>query len=301
MSMSLNQLEAFVAIARQGSLSRAAETLFLTKGAVSQALRELERRLGVRLFDRSQQRLILNHEGLRLLPMADELIHRARDIERGFSGEVKESDGPFLTVGCSKTIGNSVMPGLMAGFSAGSGWIPGVEIANTRDMLRMLSRFTLDIALLEGGERLPDIIFEPWIADDMIVIAPSGHTLADGGVYPARRLSGEKWIVREPYSGSREYFEHTLAPMLGQFSIAMTLRSPAAIVECAAQGLGVAFVSRLSAEQALASGRLACIHLEERFPRTFSLCYHAKKYHSTDFTEFLAYCRLRKSATVPEA
>lgn len=53
MNITLKQLQVFVAVARHQNLSRASETLFMTKGAVSQSLGELERRLGVALFDRA--------------------------------------------------------------------------------------------------------------------------------------------------------------------------------------------------------------------------------------------------------
>ncbi len=292
MNITLKQLQVFVAVARHQNLSRASTALFMTKGAVSQALGELERRLGLALFDRAHPKLRLNHEGERLLPMADELVHRAEDIERSFSDAAYEgSEGNFLRVGCSKTIGNYVIPELLAGFSDETGWLPEVTIANTAEILRMLASFTLDAALLEGEERLPEIMFEPWLEDDMVVIAPPGHRLAQGGPHAARELAWERWVVREVDSGSREYFNHTLAPIAGPMTIALTLNSPATIVRSVAQGLGLAFVSRLSAIRSAGSGNVAVIELKERFSRTFSICYHTRKYHSAAMRAFLAFCR----------
>lgn len=292
MNITLKQLQVFVVVARHENLSKASEVLFITKGAASQALGELERRLGVLLFDRVHPRLRLNHEGVRLLPMADELVHRAEDIEHSFADAALEGkEGHFLRVGCSKTIGNYVMPELLSGFSDAAGWLPEVAIANTGEILRMLNDFTLDVALLEGEERLPDIEFEPWIVDEMVVVAPPGHRLADGKRHSAEELEGERWIVRELDSGSREYFTHTLAPLLGPFTIALTLSSPTAIIRSVSQGLGIAFVSRLSTLHTFDTGRLAVIDLKERFPRLFSLCYHSRKYHSAGMRRFLNFCR----------
>lgn len=292
MNITLKQLQVFVAVARHQNLSRASEALFMTKGAVSQSLGELERRLGVALFDRAHPKLHLNHEGKRLLPMADELVHRAEDVERSFSSAANEgAEGNFLRVGCTQTIGNDVLPELLAGFSATAGWLPEVTIANTAEILRMLTSFTLDAALLEGEERLPEIVFEPWIEDEMVVIAPPGHPLAQGGRHSARDLAGERWIVREVDSGSREYFNHTLVPLVEPMTIALTLSSPATIVRSVAQGLGLAFVSRLSATRSAKSGSVAVVALKERFSRTFSICYHGRKYHSAAMRAFLSFCR----------
>lgn len=302
MKITLKQLQVFVAVARYENLSKASEALFMTKGAVSQALAELERKLGVLLFDRPHPKLLLNHEGMRLLPMADELVHRAGDIERTFMDSASEGrEGEFLRIGCTKTIGNYVLPELLAGFSARTGWLPEVEIANTGEILRMLAGFTLDVALLEGEERLPEIVFEPWLEDEMVVIAPPWHPLADGRNLEAGDLRNEKWIVRELDSGSREFFNHTLAPMVAPFSIALTLGSPSAIVRSVSQGLGVAFTSRLSATAALSAGRIAVIDLRERFPRTFSLCCHSRKYHASAMRQFLRFCREMSGRGLPDA
>lgn len=76
MNITFRQLSVFVSIARHGSMTAAADALFMTKGAISQTLAELENQLGVRLFDRLHARLFINHEGQKLLPVADELLSR---------------------------------------------------------------------------------------------------------------------------------------------------------------------------------------------------------------------------------
>lgn len=80
MNITFKQLSVFVAIVRSGSMTLAAETLFMTKGAISQTLAELESQLGVRLFDRQHARLYINHEGQKLLPVADELLSRMQGL-----------------------------------------------------------------------------------------------------------------------------------------------------------------------------------------------------------------------------
>ncbi|MEG1654982.1 MAG: LysR family transcriptional regulator, partial [Hafnia sp.] len=84
MNITFKQLSVFVAIVRSGSMTLAAETLFMTKGAISQTLAELESQLGVRLFDRQHARLYINHEGQKLLPVADELLSRMQGVEQLF-------------------------------------------------------------------------------------------------------------------------------------------------------------------------------------------------------------------------
>lgn len=83
-NITLRQLKVFTTITQHTTLTASAEKLFLSKAAVSLSLSELEKQLGHALFDRVNNRLILNQEGKRLLPLADELLHRSEDINNLF-------------------------------------------------------------------------------------------------------------------------------------------------------------------------------------------------------------------------
>ncbi len=288
MDITLRQLQVFIAVARHENLGNAAAELFITRGAVSQALHELEKQLDVLLFDRVHPHIHLNHDGKRLLPLADELLHRSRGIALMFSEQTTDH---FLQIGASKTIGSFILPRLLGDFENASLWLPEAHIANSKRVCDLVASFALDAALLEGEEHHPDLIFEQWLADEMVVIAQRGHPLATGIRHSLDVLRGQRWILREPASGTREYFEYNLAPLISPYSVALTLSSPEAILAMVGQGLGITFASRLIAELPSFSRHFAIIQLERAFPRTFSLCYHSKKYHSITMDQFLSYCR----------
>ena len=197
--MTLKQLQVFLAVARYENMGQAADALFLTKGAVSQALQELERHLGVRLFDRVHPHLRLNHEGAQLRPLADEMLQRAEAMERLFQA----GGACFLNVGASKTIGNYLLPQLLHDFEKGHAWLPKAQIANTARLLELVENYTLDVVLLEGEQHLPQMVAEPWLQDEMAVVACRGHALADGKPHAPEELAGQRWILREPNSGTR--------------------------------------------------------------------------------------------------
>ena len=288
MNITLKQLQVFRAVAQHENLGKAAKELFITKGAVSQTLHELENQLGLQLFDRVHPRIHLNHEGARLLPLADELLHRCKDIALMFS---EQSTNHFLQVGYSKTIGSYLLPELLGDFEKASLWLPEDHIANSKKLCDLVASFALDAALLEGEEHHPDLVFEPWLEDHMVVVADRNHPLATGVRHPLEVLREQRWILREPASGSREYFDYNLAPLISPYTVALTLSSPEAILGVVAQGLGVTFISRLIAELPSFDEHFAIINLDRDFPRTLSLCYHSKKYHSVSMDQFLAYCR----------
>ncbi len=288
MNITLKQLQIFMAVARHENLGKAAAELYITRGAVSQALQELEKQLGAPLFDRVHPHMHLNYNGKRLRPLADELLHRGRDLSLMFS---EHGTDPFLNVGASKTIGSFILPQLLGGFEKTGLWLPAAYIANSNELCDMVASFALDAALLEGEEHHPDLVFEQWLDDEMVVVAHRGHALASGGEHPLEALLGQRWILRERASGTREYFDYNLAPLIAPYTEALTLSSPDAILGMVAQKIGITFTSRLIAELPSFSSRFAVIPLEKKFPRTFSLCYHAKKHHSINMDQFLSYCR----------
>ena len=81
MRFTLRQLQVFVAVAMQGNVSKAAESLALSQSAASTSLSELERQSSCQLFDRAGKRLNLNALGQQLLPQAVALLDQAKEIE----------------------------------------------------------------------------------------------------------------------------------------------------------------------------------------------------------------------------
>ena len=129
MKLTLQQLKVFATIARHGNLGGTASELCLSKGAVSQSLQELERQLATPLFDRVHPRLQLNNEGRLLQPAAEELLTRMQEIEQLFSPDAEPSGQ--LRLGASQTIGNYLLPSLLAGRPPALGPAPPEPGANT--------------------------------------------------------------------------------------------------------------------------------------------------------------------------
>lgn len=289
MKLTLQQLKVFATIARYGNLGLAANELFLSKGAVSQSLQELERQLATPLFDRIHPRLQLNNEGRLLQPAAEELLTRIQDIENLFSPDAEPSGQ--LRLGASQTIGNYLLPTLLASSKQELGLPPKVTITNTHLLCHALANFELDLALIEGENHHPDLISENWLQDEMLVVAPPGHPLANQVAIPLSRLGGETWVLREPQSGSREQFIQQVQPELPNWQAGLELNTLEAVMLAVEKGLGISFISRLAASDRLADGRLIALPLSRRFPRQLSLIWHKQKYHSASLRHFIHFCR----------
>ncbi|MEH8109856.1 LysR substrate-binding domain-containing protein [Aeromonas veronii] len=300
MKLTLQQLKVFATIARYGNLGLAANELCLSKGAVSQSLQELERQLSTPLFDRIHPRLQLNNEGRLLQPAAEELLTRMQDIENLFSPDAEPSGQ--LRLGASQTIGNYLLPTLLASSKQELGLPPKVTINNTHLLCHALANFELDMALIEGENHHPDLLAEPWLQDEMLVVAPPGHPLANKKELSLSRLGGETWVLREAQSGSREQFIQQIQPELPRWQPGLELNTLEAVMLAVEKGLGISFISRLAASDRLADGRLIALPLSRRFPRQLSLIWHKQKYHSTSLRHFIHFCRAQvKDAEVSHA
>lgn len=122
--MDLASLRAFVEVARQGSFSLAAESLYLTQPAISKRVAGLEEELSVRLFDRAGRQVLLTEAGRHLLPRAELIIHELTDIRRelaNLSGEVAGR----LAMATSHHIGLHRMPAVLRSYADR---YPGVEL-----------------------------------------------------------------------------------------------------------------------------------------------------------------------------
>lgn len=113
MRFTLRQLQVFVAVARQESVSKAAVLLSLSQSAASTSITELERQSSCQLFDRAGKRLSLNATGRQLLPQAVALLDQAKEIEDLLNGK---SGFGSLAVGATLTIGNYLATLLIGGY-----------------------------------------------------------------------------------------------------------------------------------------------------------------------------------------
>jgi DNA-binding transcriptional LysR family regulator len=298
MQLTLRQLEIFQAIAHGGTTAEAAKRLPLSQSATSAALLELESTLKVRLFDRVGKRLLLNDSGRALMPAALSLLDGARTVEASF-GSTGAID---LKLFASTTIGNYLLPALIANFSkVNSSAVVDLRIGNTLDAVAAVRDFETDLGFIEGPCHASDVQIVPWLEDELLIVAAPGHELANlakGGRLSAEQLRGALWLMREPGSGTRETVEQVLLPHLVQLSSVMTIGSPEAIKNAAAEGLGISCVSRYVVQDYLSARRLVALPTRlPRLTRRLMLIHHAKKLLSAPLSSFIAHAKRFADAT----
>jgi DNA-binding transcriptional LysR family regulator len=290
MRFTLRQIAVFVAVARQESVSRAAQALSLSQSATSTALGELERLYATQLFDRLGKALRLNELGQSLLPQAVELIERAAAIETVLQGRAGFGQ---LRIGATLTIGNYLATLIVAEYLTRHPESSAqLQVHNTATIIDQIARYELDLGLIEGHCRHPDLLVEPWLEDELVVFCAPAHRLAGKGAATLAELAGEQWIVREPGSGTRATLDQALRQQHVEIKVRLELEHTEAIKRAVEFGLGIGCISRLALREAFRRGSLLPIETPELdLRRHFQFLWHKRKFQTAGMREFIALCR----------
>ncbi|MFT3964196.1 LysR substrate-binding domain-containing protein [Propionivibrio sp.] len=288
MKITLRQLEVFAAIAGRRHVTRAAEAIAMTQSAASTALAELEQQLETKLFDRIGRQLLLNEAGRQLLPKALDVLDRVREIEAAARSGEPAFD---LHLGASLTIGNHLLPGLLAelGRRHPHGEVR-LSLKNTEQVVADLLNYRIDLGFVEGpvqDERLQRFV---WHQDRLSVFAAPEHPLA-GRTASHGDLKDVGWVVREKGSGTRDVFDRALASAALPRRVAFELEQPEAIRQCVRNGLGLGCLSLLELRDAFQAGWLAPVGTPFlNLERQFQVILHRDKHLSPGLRAILALC-----------
>lgn len=252
MALSLKQLSIFEATARLGRLIAAAEEQSVSQSAASQALKELESSLGYRLFNRSGRELVITGLGQEILPRVRDILSNVESLNAPDSSGVS---GAFR-VAASVTIASYLCPGIMADFLARYPQVePDLQINNTRQVIQCLEKQQAHVGLIEGPAAHHQLQIIPWREDSLQIFCHPHHPLAQQGM-SIEQMAKQRWILREPGSGTRAIFDQALQQAGVKVNTVMALNRQEAIKQSVKAGLGVGCLSRLAIAEELRRGEL---------------------------------------------
>lgn len=285
--ITLKQLSVFRAVATLGKVQLAARQLHLSQPATSMSLAELEKHLGNPLFDRAGNRLVLNNEGRKLLPMACELLDRSLEINRLFTGDGLHTGN--LVMGASTTIGNYLLPGILARFNKANPEVSlDLKIHNTSTIIERLASLELDLACVEGPCQHHEIESIPWLKDELVLFCAPEHPLAQLKTASLKQLEKAHWILRERGSGTRLLFERHIGQHLQQRNLRIELNQTEAIKNMVRSGAGISCLSELCLSNELAREELSRIHIPRHtMTRQLWLLLSRKKYKNALVNQLL--------------
>ena len=260
--MTFRQLQAFLALVRERSSSRAAGRIHLSQPTLSQHIRELERELGKRLFTRRGREAGLTEAGRVFQPYALRVTTAAEDGRQA----VSHLDGlrhGSLVIGAGTTPGIYLLPRVVAVFQRR---YPNIQltlhIANSGVIEQRVRDGDVDLGVVGGhvlgpGERC----VAAGLMDELLLITGRAHRWARRRYVGRAELAAERLLVREAGSATRQVMERALQQAGIVPSSTMELNHTEAIKECVMAGLGVAFVSTYAVRSEVRRREVAVIRV----------------------------------------
>ncbi|MFE7766191.1 LysR family transcriptional regulator [Streptomyces sp. NPDC057438] len=253
----LGALELLLAVARLGSLGRAARELGITQPAASSRIRSMERQLGVALVDRSPRGSRLTDAGALVTDWARRIVEAAEAFDAGAQA-LRDRRDSRLRVAASMTIAEYLLPGwLIALRAARPDTAVSLLAGNSTVVAERLLADEADLGFVEGPT-VPAGLDAAVIAHDhLIVVTAPGHPWARRRKpVEAAELAATPLILREKGSGTRQVLEGALGSLARPL---IELSSTTAVKSSALSGAGPAVLSELAVGEELSARRLVSV------------------------------------------
>lgn len=259
------RLRVFITAAKTLNFTKCAEQLFISQPAVSKHIGELESRYKVQLFERSGSRLALTEAGRVMLEHAERIADGYRRLQYEMDLFTDRLGGE-LKVGASTTIAQYVLPQVLARFTAR---FPEVKVSlasgNSEQVEAALARHDTDLGLVESSARHPGFHYEPFIPDELVLIASTKGRYGRCDQVTLAELQTVPLVLRESGSGTLEVISKYLAAAdvrLASLRVVMQLGSTESIKSFVRNSDAMAIVSVASIVDELRSGELRIIDIE---------------------------------------
>ncbi len=261
----LAQLEGFVAVARERSVTEAARSLFISQPALTSRLNTLERRVGSQLLVRRRSGVELTEAGRAFLPFAERALEAVAEGRRLLDA-LGRGEGGQLALGASPAVSTYALPALLHRFTESH---PGIQLVvrtgHSEEVLELVKRGEVEIGLTRLL-RDPAIEATTLWEDELVLVVHGGHPFVASGWARLDELGDEQFVL---FDRSSSYHELTSA-LFREAGIAprglMELDNIDSAKKMVEQGLGIALLPQIAVATELADGRLHRIRIVEQAP-----------------------------------
>ncbi len=207
------RLKVFYTVAKRLNFTKAAAELFITQPAVTKHINELEAYFKTSLFERSgNKKTLLTAAGELLLQHAEKIFELHRELEFDMNLLIKKHSG-VLRIGASTTVSQYVIPAVLAGFHQKFKDIQvQLVTGNTEDIEQALLGKELEMGIIEGISRNPQIKYEEYLQDELVLVCARNNTSVKKDTIKPEELKNYPLLLREPGSGTLDVIANALKP-----------------------------------------------------------------------------------------
>jgi DNA-binding transcriptional LysR family regulator len=261
--INLNQLRAFYQAAKCQNVSVAAQQLFVSQPAVTAQIKLFEDSCGLRLFKKKGRNLYLTDEGKTLFNYARKIFEYERKIEDAV-GQMKELKKGSLRLGSARTYARYFMPFLLTGFRNA---YPHIKIhfdeGSSLEMIHSLIDLKNEVVIIAKAEDHPNIAFIPFSREELVLILPPNHHLANKDSIRLEQIAEEPIIMKDPGSGTRKLVDELFEKRNCTPNILMETGDAEIIKLLVQHGEGVSFLVKEAVAVELQEKKLVTVSLKK--------------------------------------
>ncbi len=287
--MTIRHLEIFTAVADTKGMSKAARQLHISQPCISQAISELEKYYGVKLFERLSQKLYLTEEGELMLSFCRHILDSFHRMEEAMNQAV---DQKHLSIGCSVSVGTCLINEIL---DEAEREIPkcrfDVIVTNSSEIEKAVLNNQVDLAIVEGTITNENLVETPVCEDELVIVCGKCHPLAKEAAITFEMLQGQNYVSRESGSVERNQFEKLFEEYGLQLNRTFRSTNTEAIKNAVIYGRGIAVFSKRMIEKEILEGSIVVLPLKDiTVIRSFNLVIHKNKYLSEDLRTMREIC-----------
>jgi DNA-binding transcriptional LysR family regulator len=257
----LKQLQTFIEVAKQQSISKAAENLFVTQPAISMQIKQLEEVFGLSLIEPIGRNIQLTVAGHEFLDRAMGAMAELKDLEAAMAGHLNLGKG-HIYLGIVSTT-KYFVPMLLVEFQK---ICPGIgitlKIDNRENILQMLARNEVDLVIMGRAPKDMDCVATPFATNPMGIVCGPKHPLSRRVQMPFENLADQTFVVREQGSGTRQAMERIFNEHNTPLQIAMEMPSNETIKQAVMAGMGLGFLSLRTVRHELTTGHMVRLDVQ---------------------------------------
>jgi len=294
-NITLQQLEALIALVEERNFSRAAKSMLLTQPALTKNIRNIEICLGVKVVNRSNAGVSLTPEGKILYDVALRMIKLRKEAGEKIQ-TLNEHAGGDIYIGASTIPATYILPHVVSSFKKKHADTRiFIKTEDSEEVLNMVLDREVEIGCIGKEPLNRKLTAESVWSDRLILVAPRFHPWVRRGMIDLSELMNEPFVLREKGSATRDVFEMYLKEVkstgISQFNICAEFGSSEAIKEAIMAGLGVSILSVHAVRRELASKTLFEIpivgcRIERRFYLIYLRQFEFRRHHKI-FVDFL--------------
>lgn len=272
----LQQLRGFCFAAKEGSISKAAEKMFLSQPSVSLQIQALERELDAVLFDRNGPKIELTHEGQLLYELAQPIVDGFGNIEEAFQAQRNQVEKGRLDIAAGGSTIQYVLPGYVEKFVRAHPLID-LKLQNVtgQEGLGLLRDGRVDFCVGPILDISDDIRFHPIVDYEPVLITPKGHPLAQRKRILPRHISKYPLILPPRHLSTWRQVEFVFAQEQLNYEVRLEVGGWEVIKRYVELGMGVSIVMSICIN---GNENLEVIPVGEHFPkRTYGVVWRKNK------------------------